>query len=50
VTEALAETVLSLPLYPELGESGVERVCEALLAAIDSEASLEPRRRAEARS
>jgi dTDP-3-amino-3,4,6-trideoxy-alpha-D-glucose transaminase len=50
VTEALADTVLSLPLYPELGESGVERVCEALLAAIDSDVILEPGPRAEAGS
>lgn len=35
VTEALADSVISLPLYPELGETGVEGVCEALLAAIE---------------
>lgn len=34
VTEALASGVLSLPLYPELGEYRVERICEALLAAM----------------
>jgi dTDP-4-amino-4,6-dideoxygalactose transaminase len=30
VTEQLAEEVLSLPLYPELGDGGVDRVCRAL--------------------
>jgi dTDP-3-amino-3,4,6-trideoxy-alpha-D-glucose transaminase len=35
VTEALADSVISLPLYPELDDTGVERVCEALLAAIE---------------
>jgi dTDP-4-amino-4,6-dideoxygalactose transaminase len=38
VTEALAKSVVSLPLYPELGETGVERICEAVLEAIGSEA------------
>jgi dTDP-4-amino-4,6-dideoxygalactose transaminase len=31
VTEALSEEVLSLPLYPELDEASVDRVCEALM-------------------
>ena len=30
VTEALADSVLSLPLYPELSESAVDYVCETL--------------------
>jgi dTDP-4-amino-4,6-dideoxygalactose transaminase len=34
VTEALAESVLSLPLYPELGDSGVDRVSAALAEAL----------------
>ena len=33
-TEALAREVLSLPLYPELGEEGVDRVCSAIERAI----------------
>ena len=33
-TERLAARVLSLPLYPELPEASVDRVCEALNAAI----------------
>jgi dTDP-4-amino-4,6-dideoxygalactose transaminase len=33
-TEALAGEVLSLPLYPELGEEGVDRVCRAIEGAI----------------
>jgi aminotransferase EvaB len=30
VTEAVAERVLSLPMYPSLSEADVERVCAAL--------------------
>jgi dTDP-4-amino-4,6-dideoxygalactose transaminase len=33
-TEALAREVLSLPLYPELGEEGVDRVCAAIERAV----------------
>jgi dTDP-4-amino-4,6-dideoxygalactose transaminase len=33
VSEALAREVLSLPMYPELGEDGVARVCEAVSSA-----------------
>jgi dTDP-4-amino-4,6-dideoxygalactose transaminase len=32
VTEELAEQVLSLPLFPELTESQIERVCTAINA------------------
>jgi dTDP-4-amino-4,6-dideoxygalactose transaminase len=46
VSEALASTVVSLPLYPELGETGVLRICDALLAAIGPRAGLGPRGRA----
>jgi dTDP-4-amino-4,6-dideoxygalactose transaminase len=34
VTERLAREVLSLPLYPELGDEGVERVCAAVERAL----------------
>jgi dTDP-4-amino-4,6-dideoxygalactose transaminase len=30
ITDELAATVLSLPLYPELGEEGAQRVCAAI--------------------
>ena len=30
VTDALAATCLSLPIYPELGDDGVARVTEAV--------------------
>ena len=33
-TESLAERILSLPLYPELPEEAVERVCAALGEAV----------------
>ncbi len=33
-TEALAERILSLPMYPELPEESVDRVCEALNSAV----------------
>ena len=33
-TEALAREVLSLPLYPELGDAGVDRVCAAIERAV----------------
>jgi dTDP-4-amino-4,6-dideoxygalactose transaminase len=33
-TESLAREVLSLPLYPELGDEGVDRVCTAIERAI----------------
>ena len=33
-TEALAQRILSLPLYPELPEESVDRVCEALNGAV----------------
>jgi dTDP-4-amino-4,6-dideoxygalactose transaminase len=33
-TEEAARTVLSLPMYAQLGEAGVRRVCEALRAAL----------------
>jgi dTDP-4-amino-4,6-dideoxygalactose transaminase len=33
-TEALARDVLSLPLYPELGDDGVEQVCETIERAV----------------
>ncbi len=33
-TEALAKTILSLPMYPELREESVDRVCQALSDAI----------------
>jgi dTDP-4-amino-4,6-dideoxygalactose transaminase len=33
-TEALAERILSLPMYPELSEESVDRVCEALNSAV----------------
>jgi dTDP-4-amino-4,6-dideoxygalactose transaminase len=33
-TEALAREVLSLPLYPELGDEGVDRVCAAIEKAV----------------
>jgi len=33
-TEALAQQILSLPLYPELPEESVDRVCEALNDAV----------------
>ena len=34
-TEALSRDVLSLPLYPELGDEGVERVCAAIRGALE---------------
>jgi len=34
VAEAVAERVLSLPMYPELTESQIDRVCEVLLGAV----------------
>ncbi len=34
-TEALARRILSLPLYPELPEESVDRVCEALNGAVE---------------
>jgi dTDP-4-amino-4,6-dideoxygalactose transaminase len=34
VAEQLAQDVLSLPLYPELAEAAVDRVCEALRSAL----------------
>jgi dTDP-4-amino-4,6-dideoxygalactose transaminase len=33
-TEALAREVLSLPLYPELGDEGLDRVCAAIESAV----------------
>lgn len=33
-TERLAKEVLSLPLYPELAEEAVDRVCAALADAL----------------
>lgn len=36
VTEELAETVLSLPLHPHLGEDRVRVVCDAVAGALDS--------------
>jgi dTDP-4-amino-4,6-dideoxygalactose transaminase len=33
-TEALAREVLSLPLYPELGDAGVDRVCRTIERAL----------------
>ena len=39
VSEALAGAALTLPLYPELGEAGVEHVCDELLAALGSRAA-----------
>jgi aminotransferase EvaB len=33
-TEALAQRILSLPMYPELSEESVDRVCEALSGAV----------------
>ena len=36
VSEEAARTVLSLPLYPELGEDGVDRVAEAVLRSTSS--------------
>lgn len=37
VTESLAREILSLPLYPELNESGVQRVCHLLNALYRAE-------------
>jgi dTDP-4-amino-4,6-dideoxygalactose transaminase len=34
VTDALAGSVLSLPLFPELGDDGVDRVVAALESAV----------------
>jgi dTDP-4-amino-4,6-dideoxygalactose transaminase len=34
VTEALAREVLSLPLFPELGDAGVDRVCTVIERAV----------------
>jgi dTDP-3-amino-3,4,6-trideoxy-alpha-D-glucose transaminase len=34
ITDELAATCLSLPLYPELGDGGVDRVLEALASAL----------------
>jgi len=33
-TEALAREVLSLPLYPELADVGVDRVCSTIEGAL----------------
>lgn len=35
-TESVAGRILTLPLFPQMAESDVERVCAALLAAIES--------------
>jgi dTDP-4-amino-4,6-dideoxygalactose transaminase len=35
VSEALASEILSLPMYPELSESQIEQVSEAVLQFLD---------------
>lgn len=34
--EALADETLSLPIYPELSERDIERVCDSLVSAVDA--------------
>jgi dTDP-4-amino-4,6-dideoxygalactose transaminase len=37
VTEAVADEILSLPMYPELDPAQIERVCEKLIEVVDDQ-------------